>query len=122
MFLKRDPVGWPSPADDYSEDFISLNQHLIKNPAATYLMRIDSNSMIGIGINIKSILIVDRSLKPKNNNIVIALVDGSYICRQLKLFPKLELISRGVVNKPITIDKEEELEIIGVVIAAINQY
>ena len=122
MFLRKSPVGWPSPADDYSEDYINLNKHLIKNPASTYLMRISGSSMMSTGINNESILIVDRSINPKNNNVVIALHDGSFICRRLRTSPILELISNDMAETSINIDHEEGVEIIGVVLAAINQY
>jgi DNA polymerase V len=122
MFLRKSPVGWPSPADDYSEDYINLNKRLINNPASTYLMRISGSSMMGVGINNGSVLIVDRSIKPKNNHIVIAIHDGSFICRKLRKHPVLELISADMAEMPIKIDYEDGVEIIGVVLAAINQY
>tara|TARA_B100001250_G_C19784580_1_gene783510 strand:+ start:61 stop:429 length:369 start_codon:yes stop_codon:yes gene_type:complete len=122
MFLRKSPVGWPSPADDYSEDYINLNKRLINNPASTYLMRISGSSMMGAGINNGSVLIVDRSIKPKNNHIVIAIHDGSFICRKLRKHPVLELISADMAEMPIKIDYEDGVEIIGVVLAAINQY
>ena len=121
-FLNPVRVGWPSPADDYIERPIDLNEYLIKNIAATYFVRVSGDSMINAHIGDGAILIVDRSIEPKNKMIVIASIDGSYTCKRLILKPKVCLVSENPKYSPILIAKESELEIAGSVIAAINTY
>ena len=76
FFLEPVSVGFPSPANDYLESPIDLNQYLIKNGAATFLIRVSGDSMINANIGDQAILIVDRSLKPKHGSIVVASLDG----------------------------------------------
>ena len=76
LFSSGVSAGFPSPADDYIDRQLDLNELLIKKPAATFFIRVAGDSMIGAGIHHDDILIVDRSLEPANNKIVIAVVDG----------------------------------------------
>jgi len=115
-------VGWPSPADDYIERAIDLNEYLIKNFSATYFVRVNGDSMINANIGDGALLIVDRSIEAKNKDIVIASINGSFTCKRLLLKPKICLISENPKYKPIYIDENEELELAGTVIAAINIY
>jgi DNA polymerase V len=121
-FLDRVHVGWPSPADDYVERPIDLNEYLIKNPAATYFVRVSGDSMIDAYIGDGAILVVDRSVEPKHKSIVVAAINGSYACKRLLTKPKVCLASENSRYAPIFIKENEELEIAGVVIAAINTY
>ena len=121
-FLNRVRVGWPSPADDYVERPIDLNEYLIKNPAATYFVRVSGDSMIDAYIGDGAILVVDRSVEPKHKSIVVAAINGSYACKRLLTKPKVCLASENSKYAPIFIKENEELEIAGVVIAAINTY
>ena len=122
LFSEYVQVGWPSPADDYIEKSIDLHQLLIKAPAATYLVRASGDSMLNAGINNGAILIVDRSLEPKHGDIVIASVDGAYACKRLQLVPKVGLLSENIKYPPIFLKNGQELDIMGVVTAAINQF
>src|SRR5713226_24884 len=83
VFLARVPGGFPSPADDYLEGKLDLNQYLIKHPAATFFVRVTGDSMIGAGIHSGDLLIVDRSLEPKDGNVVIAVLDGELTVKRL---------------------------------------
>ena len=121
-FLNTVRVGWPSPADDYVEKPIDLNEYLIKNPAATYFVRVSGDSMIDAHIGDGAILIVDRSIEPTHNKIVIASINGSYACKRLLLKPTVCLMSENPKYSPIIIKQEEELEIAGTVTASINIY
>ena len=76
IFTEQVKVGWPSPADDYIERPIDLNEYLVSNAAATYLVRASGDSMINAGINDGAILVVDRSVEPQHGKIVIASVNG----------------------------------------------
>ncbi len=81
----RIPAGFPSPALDYIEDTLDLNDLLISHPTSTYFVRVDGDSMIDAGIHPDDILIVDRSLEPSHNRIIIAFVDGELTIKRLKI-------------------------------------
>jgi hypothetical protein len=74
LFLESVSAGFPSPADDYLEGKLDLNDALIRNPAATFFVRVTGDSMIEAGIHSGDILVVDRSLNPKDGSIVIAVI------------------------------------------------
>lgn len=78
-------TGFGAAADDYAERGIDLNEQLIKNKAATFFMRVNSDAMIGAGIYQGDVVIVDRSLEVKNGKVVIAIVDGELLVRKLEL-------------------------------------
>mgnify|MGYP000889964618 CR=1 FL=1 len=122
VFLDKVSAGFPSPATDYMENKLDLNEYLIKNPAATYFVRVSGDSMIDAYIGDGAILVVDRSVEPKHKSIVVAAINGSYACKRLLTKPKVCLASENSKYAPIFIKENEELEIAGVVIAAINTY
>ena len=81
-------AGFPSPADDHTEQSLDLNQELISNPAATFLVRVKGDSMRDAGISNGDILIVDRSVEPKDRQIVVAMLDGDFtVKRDDRVFP-----------------------------------
>ena len=121
LFIHAVPAGFPSPADDYLERSLDLNSYLIRHPAATYLARAKGNSMRGRGIFDGDLLIVDRSLEPQHNQIVIAALDGQLTC---KILDKQQQCLRAA-NKdysPIPIGEFSELIIEGVVIHSIRHH
>lgn len=79
------PAGFPSPAQDYVEDSLDLNEHLVPRPASTYFVRVEGDSMIDAGIFPDDILIVDRSLEANHNKVVIAVVDNELTVKKLKI-------------------------------------
>lgn len=85
LVAEKVSAGFPSPAQDYIDKKVDLNEHLIRNPNATFLVRVASLSMRDAGINIDDILIVDRSLDAKHNDIVIALIDNDFTLKRLKI-------------------------------------
>ena len=72
-------AGFPSPADDYTEENIDLNEHLISNPFSTFFLRVKGDSMINSVIKDKDLIIVDKSLTAKPGNIIIAMIDGESV-------------------------------------------
>ena len=78
-------AGFPSPADDHLEDIIDLNQHLIKNKNATFFGRAEGDSMIGAGIGNGDLLVIDKSLRPKNQNIAVCFLDGVFTVKRIKI-------------------------------------
>ena len=78
-------TGFGAAADDYAERGIDLNEQLIKNKPATFFMRVNSDAMIGEGIHIGDVVIVDRSLEAANGKIIIAIIDGELLIRKLEV-------------------------------------
>lgn len=107
-------TGFGAAADDYAERGIDLNEQLIKNKPATFFMRVNSDAMAGAGIHVGDVVIVDRSLEPKNGKIVIAIVDGELLIRKLEVSGGKK---RLVASKKIaSIDvAESDLKVWGVV-------
>ena len=78
-------AGFPSPAEQYQEPPLDLNELLVKRPAATYFVRVEGDSMVGAGINNGDLLVVDRSLRPADGDVIIASVDGDFTVKTLRL-------------------------------------
>lgn len=121
LFGDTVPAGFPSPADDYKEDALSLDEHLISHPAATYLARASGDSMQGVGIYDQDLLIIDRSLTPRTGHVVIAAIDGELCCKQIDLEGK-RLVSANKHYAPIYLTEEQDLIIEGVVKASIRYH
>lgn len=85
LFASRVPAGFPSPADDYVEGRLDLNDHLVEHPAATFFVRVQGDSMEGAGIRDGDLLVVDRALEPTHGRIVIAAVNGELTVKRLRL-------------------------------------
>jgi DNA polymerase V len=121
LFLESVSAGFPSPADDYLEGRIDLNEFLIINPAATFLVRVTGDSMNDAGIYSGDILIVDRSLTPKDNNIIIAVIDSELTVKRLRLIKnKFYLHPENIKYKPIEITEQMNFEVWGVVRTVIH--
>ncbi|MFW6276789.1 MAG: LexA family protein, partial [Bacteroidota bacterium] len=102
LFLESVSAGFPSPADDYMEGRLDLNDFLVKNPAATFFVRVTGDSMINAGIHSGDILVVDRALDPKDGNIVIAVINGELTVKRLsRLKNKLFLLPENREYRPI---------------------
>src|SRR5471030_2397814 len=83
LFAARVPAGFPSPADDYIERSLDLNEHLIRHPAATFFVRASGDSMTG-SIHSGDLLVVDRSLEAADGSVVIAVIDGELTVKRLR--------------------------------------
>jgi SOS-response transcriptional repressors (RecA-mediated autopeptidases) len=109
-------AGFPSPAADYTQQRIDLNNHLIRNKDATYLFRVKGDSMINAGIYENDILLVDRSINPKHNHIILAQLNNEFTVK--KLYRKggiIKLIAENNIYPPQLIKKEDDLIAWGVV-------
>ncbi|MGV8935150.1 MAG: LexA family protein [Gallionellaceae bacterium] len=115
-------AGFPSPADDYIEDHLDLNQLLINNKSATFFLRVKGDSMINAGIHHGDIIVVDRSLQPAQRAIVVAVVDGELTVKRL-LNGKggAELHAENPNYAPICLQDGQELTIWGVVTSSVHQ-
>ena len=78
-------AGFPSPAEQYLEPPLDLNELLVKRPAATYFVRVQGDSMSGAGISDGDLLVVDRSLRPADGDVIIASVDGDFTVKTLRV-------------------------------------
>ena len=113
---------FPSPAQDYEQKFLDLNEEYIKNPPATSLFRVEGDSMIGVGIFEGDLAIVDRSIKPKSSSIVVADVDGAWMVKRLyKRGNVIKLLSEHPEHAPISFSEGQELIIFGVVTYVIHK-
>jgi DNA polymerase V len=121
LFCTRISAGFPSPADDYIENALDLNEHLIKHPAATFFVRVAGDSMTGAGINSGDILIVDRSVTAVNRSIIVAVLNGEFTVKRLvKRGSALQLFPENPAYDPIEITKGSEFEVWGVVMHVIH--
>jgi len=78
-------AGFPSPADDFKETRISLDEELIKNKEATFFAKVSGQSMIGAGIDNNDLLVIDRSIEPTNNKIAVCFLDGEFTVKRLRV-------------------------------------
>lgn len=117
-------AGFPSPADDYIELKLDLNKELIKHPHATFFCRVKGDSMVEAGINDGDILIIDKSLEPKTNSVLVCFLDGEFIVKRVKQIDAetIHLVPDNKNMKPITVSKENDLRIWGVVTYSIQKY
>ncbi|MEG3640823.1 transcriptional repressor LexA [Magnetococcus sp. PR-3] len=119
----RVAAGFPSPADDFVEAQLDLNQHLVKHPAATFFVRVSGDSMIDAGIHPGDILVVDRALEAESGQIVIAVLDGELTVKRLeKRSNKLFLMPENRAYPPIEVTEEADLVIWGVVTSTVHQF
>ena len=122
FFLDSVSAGFPSPATDYMENKLDLNEYLIKHPAATFIVKASGTSMSQAGILSGDLLIVDRSISPSNDNIVIASIFGDLTVKKiLKKKKSLFLISANDEYPSIEVKEEMECFIWGVVTYVIHK-
>ncbi|BBS16555.1 translesion error-prone DNA polymerase V autoproteolytic subunit [Aeromonas caviae] len=115
LFLTPVACGFPSPAQDYIEQTIDLNQLCVEHPAATFYVRASGNSMVQAGINDGDLLIVDRAVKASHGAIVVACLDGEFTVKTLQERPRPALLPANPDFHPIYPQEGQELEIFGVV-------
>lgn len=114
-------AGFPSPAEEETLDLMSLDEYLISNPQATFLLKVDGDSMIDAGIHPADLVLIQKGLTPKTGDIVVASVDGEWT---LKYFEKHKdrIILKAANKKYPPLEAKEELIIAGVVIANVRKY
>ncbi len=115
-------AGFPSPAENYLEEPLDLNRYCVKNPPATFFVRVDGDSMTGAGICRGDLLVVDRSLRPGNNDIVVAVVDGEFTLKRLRLAAgRAMLCPENPDFHPIEVGEGMEFEVWGKVVKVIHE-
>ena len=121
IFMATVPAGFPSPAADYEEGKLDLNRHLIRNPAATFFVRVTGDSMIKAGIHNGDLLVVDRSIEPGDKNVVIAVVNGELTVKRIRIRKnKLTLVAENDAYQSQEINDQIEFEVWGVVTNVIH--
>lgn len=121
LFLNPVTAGFPSPAADYIDKSIDLNEVLIKNKPATFLVKALGDSMTGVGIYSGDILIVDKSITPANKNVVVAILNGEFtVKRFIKEKDKVILRPENIKYKDFEINSEDDFKIWGVVTFVIH--
>ena len=116
-------AGFPSPADDHTEQNIDLNEHLISNPSSTFFLRVKGDSMINAGIKDKDLIIVDKSLTARPGNIIIAMIDGEFTMKRLSIKNNELYLKAENHNYPdFRFKNHINVQIWGVVIYSIHSY
>ncbi len=123
LFQTGISAGFPSPADDYIEGRIDLNIELIKNPSATFFGRVNGDSMINAGIGNGDLIVVDKSIEPRENSIVVCIIDGEFTVKRFKKIKgEYFLCPENEKYKPIKINSENDFRIWGTVTYSIKKH
>ena len=115
LFSDLVQCGFPSPAADYVEQRIDLNELLVSHPSSTYFVKAAGDSMIEAGISDGDLLVVDSSRTAEHGDIVIAAVEGEFTVKRLQLRPTVQLNPMNSAYSPIIVGSEETLDVFGVV-------
>jgi DNA polymerase V len=116
-------AGFPSPAEDHQVQRVDLMAELIKHPQASYLLRIRGESMRDVGIFDGDVVLVDRAITPRSGQVVVAVVDGEFVCKTLQLRAgRMKLKAANPTYPDIVPRDSQTVEIWGVVVAAIKQF
>ncbi|MFK7747776.1 MAG: LexA family protein [Kordia sp.] len=115
-------AGFPSPADDFKNKRISLDRELIKDENTTYYARVSGESMIGAGLDNNDLLVIDKSIPPKDGKIAVCYVDGEFTVKRLKITKEcVYLMPENDNYKPIKVTKDKQLLIWGIVTYVIKK-
>jgi len=122
FYLHKAGAGFPSPATDYIEEDVDLNVHLIKNVPATFVIRVQGKSMTDVGIYDGDLLVVDKSLKPKNFSTVIANVHDELVVKNFVKEKDEQFLASGSnkIEDKIIINSESDVFVWGVVTYVIH--
>ena len=122
FYLHKAGAGFPSPATDYIEEDVDLNVHLIKNVPATFVIRVQGKSMTDVGIYDGDLLVVDKSLKPKNFSTVVANVHDELVVKNFVKTKDEQFLTSGSkkIEDKIIINNESDIFIWGVVTYVIH--
>jgi DNA polymerase V len=122
LYASAVSAGFPSPADDYLELSLDLNKYLIKHPAATFYVRVKGDSMINAGIHDGDLLIVDKSVEPENDDVVVCVINGEFTVKRLKkVNGEIYLIPENSHYQAVKISENMDFQVWGVVTYTIHQ-
>ena len=115
-------AGFPSPAEDFKQERLSLDNELIKNKEATFFARVSGQSMIDAGLSDNDLLVIDRSLSPAHNKIAVCFLDGEFTVKRLKVEKDQVWLQPENKNyQPIKITEENDFVIWGIVTNVIKK-
>ncbi|MFD2551326.1 LexA family protein [Bizionia sediminis] len=115
-------AGFPSPAEDFKEERLSLDTMLVKNKMATFYARVSGQSMIDAGLDDNDLLVIDRSLEPENNRIAVCFLDGEFTVKRLRVEKDgVWLQPENAMYQPIKITEENDFVIWGIVTNVIKK-
>ncbi|MCB9811914.1 translesion error-prone DNA polymerase V autoproteolytic subunit [Candidatus Nomurabacteria bacterium] len=121
LFASRPAAGFPAPADDLVERVLDINDLIVKNPASTFFVRVEGDSMEGAGIFSGDVLAVDRAVTPKDGSIVLAAVYGELVVKRLKQKGETHvLMSENEAYEPIVVSENDDCYIWGVVVGSVR--
>ena len=121
LMAARVPAGFPSPAADYAEGTLDLNEHLIRRPASTFFVRVVGDSMIGAGVHDGDLAVVDRSIEARMGHVVVAVLNGEMTVKMLARRGGVTMLEpANPAYKAIKVADDADLQIWGVVTAAIH--
>ncbi|WKN32459.1 translesion error-prone DNA polymerase V autoproteolytic subunit [Porifericola rhodea] len=116
------PAGFPSPADDYMELQLDLNEHLVQNPSATFFAKVKGHSMEDAGIYEGDILVVDRSKEVRNNDIAVCIINGEFTVKRICMNGKqITLVPESRAYQPFEITEEHQFMVWGLVTYVIHK-
>jgi DNA polymerase V len=116
FYISKISAGFPSPADDHIHKKLDLNELVIKHPAATFFVRVEGESMRDAGIFHNDILVVDRALTPKNNDIIVCVINGDFAVKRFRRHNgHISLLAENPNYEPIEVAEEMEFQTWGVV-------
>lgn len=121
-------AGFPSPAQDYSENIIDLNRELVKNPASTFFGRAKGESMLDAGISDGDILIIDKSIEPYQDAVAVCFIDGEFTLKRVHFvkedgqLKEIWLIPQNKEFKPIVVTPDNTFLIWGIVTYSIKSH
>ena len=122
LFTARVSAGFPSPADDFIDKALDLNEFLIEHPSATFFVRVEGTSMIDAGIHPGDVLIVDRAREPAPGSIVIAVLDGGFTVKRFQVKNgRSFLAAENADFAPIELSGDMIVEVWGVVTYVIHK-
>lgn len=114
-------AGFPSPAEDFLDVSIDLNQELVRNPSATFYARVKGDSMNDAGINDGDLLIIDKSLEPKDSKVAVCYIDGEFTIKRIKIEKDCcWLVPANTGFNPIKVTEENDFLIWGIVVYVIK--
>jgi DNA polymerase V len=116
-------AGFPSPADDFLDTAIDFNKTVIKNPATTFCGRVKGNSMKDLGIHNGDLMVIDKSLTPKNGSVAVCYIDGEFTVKTIKIEADCcWLVPANEKYKPIKVTKDNDFIIWGIVTNVIKTF
>ena len=122
-FVGEIKAGFPSPASDFLDMSIDLNRELIKNPFTTFYARAKGESMIDVGINDGDLLVIDKSVEPKNGKIAVCCIDGEFTVKRIKIEKDCcYLVAENKDFQPIKVTESNDFVIWGIVLHVIKSF